>query len=130
MKKIILIVALVLAMSGVGYAQAPWTQIPGATPDSPSTVTVGNVIYMLVVGGDGSPYITLYDALADTYWNLSACNPANVFTPWLRLSGFLGSHPSLAVTSTAGVFLFVQGGGGTIWRGNVLALAMEACAAP
>jgi hypothetical protein len=127
----------------VAAAVTPWTQIPGATPDSPTAVFATfyamPAIVTLVIGGDGSPYISAYAPSLDGYfiWTAIGCNSANVFDPWLRLSGWLGHHPSLVysggdvrIGGTGNIFILLQGGGNTIWRGSLVGLLSEICTGP
>jgi hypothetical protein len=142
MKIVMVILGLIFVLSGTAFAQ--WTQIPGATPDSPTavfaTVYGQPAIVTLVVGGDGSPYVSVYATGLGVYliWTNIGCNSADVFDPWLRLSGWLGHHPSLVynnggdvrIGGPGDIFILVQGGGNTIWRGSLIGLMVEAGCGP
>ena len=89
------------------WISGSWSRLPsGSTPDSPSALSVGNLLYFAVRGGDNGIYIT--------YFNLTSSSLAN----WLKLPGSTPSRPAIAYNGSR-IIIVVRGSDNTLYLGTL-----------
>jgi peptide/nickel transport system substrate-binding protein len=89
------------------WISGSWNMLPyGSTPDSPSVLRIGSLLYFAVRGKDNGTYVT--------YLNLTS----NKLASWVRLPGRTPSRPAIAYNGSR-IIIVVRGSDNSLYIGTL-----------